>query len=331
MAQGFVTIFGGTGFLGRHIVQRLAQAGYRVRVPTRKPSLANHLMTSGKVGQIALMRGDVRNEKDVAAAVEGAEFVINLVGILRPGGGRTFAALHADAAGMIARASAKAGVRRLIHVSSIGADKNSRSEYARSKAEGEAQVREVFPGATILRPSIVFGPGDGFFVRFAALMSLAKVIFPLFGGGKTKFQPVFVGDVAEAVANALTDDRARGKTYELGGPAVYTFKELLAYIARVTERKRTFIPIPFFLLDIAAAFTGWLPFAPITLDQARLLRVDNVVKSGADKATVGTIADLGIQPTALEAIVPAYLTTFRRTGQFTAPHGAQDHFSKFSD
>lgn len=322
MAQGFVTIFGGSGFLGRHIVQRLAQAGYRVRVATRKPSLANHLMTSGKVGQIALMRGDIRNERDVAAAVSGAEFVINLVGILRPSGGRTFNAMHADGAGTIARAAAKAGVRRLIHVSAIGAGKASRSAYARSKAEGETQAREAFPGTTILRPSIVFGPGDGFFARFAALMSMSKLVFPLFGGGKTKFQPVFVGDVAQAVANAIADDRTRGKTYELGGPAVYTFKELLAFIARVTGRKRTFIPIPFFLLDIAAAFTGWLPFAPVTLDQARLLRVDNVVKAGADKAAVGTIADLGVQPTALEAIVPGYLSTYRRAGQFAAPRGA---------
>ena len=322
MAASFITVFGGSGFVGRHIVQRLAQAGYRIRVPTRKPSLANHLMTSGKVGQIALMRADIRNEREVEAAIEGAEFVINLVGILKPGGGRTFTAMHADAAGTIARAAAKAGVRRLIHVSSIGADMNSRSAYARSKSEGETQVRQAFPSATILRPSIVFGPGDGFFVRFAALMRLAKGIFPLFGGGKTRFQPVFVGDVAEAVANALADDRTRGKTYELGGPAVYSFKELLAFVARVTERKRTFIPIPFFLLDIMAAFTGWLPFAPITLDQARLLRTDNVVKSGADRHTVGTIADLGVQPTALEAIVPAYLTAFRGAGQFRTPRRA---------
>jgi uncharacterized protein YbjT (DUF2867 family) len=322
MTQGFVTIFGGTGFLGRHIVHRLAQAGYRMRVMTRKPSLANHLTPAGKVGQIALMRGDIANEADVAAAVAGADIVINLVGILRPGGGRSFANMHIEGPAAIARAAAKAGVRRLIHVSAIGADMNSRSAYARSKAEGESNVRQAFPSATILRPSIVFGPGDGFFVRFAALMRLAKVIFPLFGGGKTRFQPVYVGDVAEAVANAISYDATRGKIYELGGPAIYSFKELLAFIARVTQRKRTFIPIPFFLLDLVAAFTGWLPFAPVTLDQARLLRTDNVVKAGPDKHAVGTIADLGVRPTALEAIVPSYLAAYRPTGQFVVPRGA---------
>jgi len=322
MAQGIVTIFGGSGFLGRHIVQRLAQAGYRVRVPTRKPSLANHLTPAGKVGQIALMRADIRNEQDVAAAVEGSDIVINLVGILKEGGGRTFDAMHADGAGIVARAAAKAGARRLIHISAIGAKKDSRSAYARSKAEGERQVREAFPAATILRPSIVFGLGDGFFVRFASLMRLSQLVFPLFGSGVTKFQPVFVGDVALAVAHALADDRTRGKTYELGGPAVYSFEELLTLIAGVTERKPFFLPIPFFLLDAVAALTGWLPFAPVTLDQARLLRVDNVVKAGADAASVGTLADLGIRPTALEAIVPSYLWVYRRTGQYAEPRGA---------
>ena len=322
MAQGIVTIFGGSGFLGRHIVQRLAQAGYRVRVPTRKPSLANHLTPAGKVGQIALMRADIRNEQDVAAAVEGSDIVINLVGILKEGGGRTFDAMHADGAGIVARAAAKAGARRLIHISAIGAKKDSRSAYARSKAEGERQVREAFPAATILRPSIVFGLGDGFFVRFASLMRLSQLVFPLFGSGVTKFQPVFVGDVALAVAHALADDRTRGKIYELGGPAVYSFEELLTLIAGVTERKPFFLPIPFFLLDAVAALTGWLPFAPVTLDQARLLRVDNVVKAGADAASVGTLADLGIRPTALEAIVPSYLWVYRRTGQYAEPRGA---------
>jgi uncharacterized protein YbjT (DUF2867 family) len=319
MAQGLVTIFGGSGFLGRHIVQRLAQAGYRLRVLTRRPSLANYLMPSGKSGQIVLMRGDIRNEKDVAAAVAGAEIVINLVGILKQSGGRTFEAMHAEGAAAVARAAAKAGAKRLIHVSAIGADKNARSLYARSKAEGETQVRQAFPGATILRPSIVFGPGDGFFNKFAGLMRLSKLVFPLFGGGKTKFQPVFVGDVADALAHALADDRTLAKTYELGGPAVYSLKEILEQVARVTERKRMLIPIPFFILDLVAAFTGWLPFAPVTLDQARLLRRDNVVKAGEDKALVGTIADLGVQPTALEAIIPGYLRTFRRTGQFGEP------------
>ena len=322
MAQEIVTIFGGSGFLGRQIVQRLAQAGYRVRVPTRKPSLANHLAPAGKVGQIALMRTDIRNEHDVAAAVEGSDIVINLVGILKEGGGSTFDAIHVDAAAAIARAAAKAGARRLIHISAIGANKDSRSAYARSKAAGESQVREAFPTATILRPSIVFGSGDGFFVRFAALMRMSQFIFPLFGGGVTKFQPVFVGDVAQGLANALADDRTCTKTFELGGPVVYSFKELLTFIADVTERKPFLLPIPFFLLNAFAALTGWLPYAPVTLDQARLLRADNIVKAGPDAVKVGTLADLGVRPTALEAIVPSYLWVYRRTGQYAEPRGA---------
>ncbi len=317
-----VTVVGGSGFLGRNVVHALARVGYRIRVAVRRPNLANHLLPAGRVGQIALLRCDIRNEEQVTAAIDGASIVVNLVGILREGGGRTFEAIHADGAGIVARAAAKAGARRLIHVSSIGASKTSRSAYARSKSEGEAQVREAFPDATILRPSIVFGPGDGFFNRFAALMRMSKLVFPLFGGGVTKFQPVFAGDVADAVVNALADERTRAKTYELGGPATYTFKELLAFISKVTERKRTLLPIPFFLLDIGAALTGWLPFAPVTLDQARLLRVDNVVKAGPDAASVGTLADLCVQPTSVEAIVPSYLYAYRRTGQYAEPRGA---------
>lgn len=317
-----VTVIGGSGFLGRHIVHRLAQAGYRVRVATRHPALANFVMPSGKVGQIALVRADIRDEARITAAVEGAQVVVNLVGILREGGGRTFEAIHVDGARNVARAALKAGARRLIHVSAIGASKTSRSAYARSKAEGEAQVRAAFPDATVLRPSIIFGPGDGFFNRFAALMRMSKLVFPLFGGGVTKFQPVFMGDVADAVVNATADERTRARTYELGGPGTYTFKELLAFISKATARKRTLVPIPFFALDIVAALTGWLPFAPVTLDQARLLRVHNIVKAGPDAASVGTLADLGVQPTSVEAIVPSYLYAYRRTGQYVEPRGA---------
>jgi NADH dehydrogenase len=270
----------------------------------------------GSVGQIALVRADIRNEADIARAVEGAAVVVNLVGILKPSGGRTFEAIHAEGAATVARLAAKAGARRLIHISAIGADVKARSAYARSKAEGEIAAREAFPAATILRPSIVFGPGDGFFNRFASLMRMSRLAFPLFGGGKTKFQPVFVGDVADAVANAVADERTSGRTYELGGPAVYSFKDLLVYVAKVTERKRAFFPVPFFLLDIAGALFGWLPFAPVTLDQSRLLRKDNVVKAGPDAAKVGTLADLGIEPTALEAVVPSYLHTYRAAGQY---------------
>lgn len=317
-----VTVIGGSGFIGRNVVGALANEGYRIRVATRRPSLAVHLIPAGKVGQIAMVRADVRDEAQLRAAIRGSDFVVNLVGILKEGGGQTFAALHAQAAGRVAGLCAREGVRRLIHLSSIGADEHSRSAYARTKAQGEALARAAFPDVTILRPSVVFGPDDGFFNRFASLMRLIPLVFPLFGGGRTKFQPVFVGDVAAAVVHALRNERASGRTYELGGPSVYTLKDLLAYIARVTERKRAFIPIPFFLLDLAAALTGWLPFAPITLDQARLLRVDNVVKAGRDAEMVRTLADLGVQPTAVEAIAPAYLYAYRRTGQYVEPRGA---------
>lgn len=321
MAQGLVTIFGGSGFLGRDIVRRLAKEGYRLRVATRHPTLSWFLRPMGDVGQIALLRCDIRNEAQVAEAVRGADIVVNLVGILSESG-QSFADVQVAGAATVARAAKAAGASRLIHISAIGANTDSPSAYARTKAEGEAAVREAFPEATILRPSIVFGPGDGFFNRFAGLMRLAKVTFPLFGGGATKFQPVFVGDVADAVANVAKDATTKGRVFELGGPAVYSLKEILELISKVTERKRFFIPIPFAILDILAATTGWLPFAPITLDQARLLRADNVVKAGADKDQVGTIADLGVQPTAVEAVIPSYLYAYRRTGQYAEPRGA---------
>jgi NADH dehydrogenase len=317
-----VTVFGGSGFVGHQVVRRLARDGFRVRVASRKPSHALSLQPLGTVGQIALVRADIRNEAEVARALEGADIVVNLVGILRESGGRTFAAVHVQGAATVARWAAKAGARRLIHVSAIGADAASRSAYARSKAEGEKAVREAFPRVTILRPSIVFGPGDGFFNRFASLMRLSRAVFPLFGGGRTRFQPVFVGDVADAVANAISDETTCGRTYELGGPAIYSFREILELISRMIERKRAFIPIPFFLLDLGAALTGWLPFAPVTLDQARLLRRDNVVKAGPDAASVGTLSDLRVQPTAVEVVVESYLYAYRPTGQYAEPRGA---------
>ena len=321
-AATLVTVIGGTGFLGRQIVRRLAKDGYRIRVTSTKPLRAYDMRPLGDVGQIALVKADIRNEAEIAAAIAGAGIVINTVGILRPSGGRTFEEMHADGAGTIARLAAKASVERLIHVSAIGADPNARSYYARSKVEGEVLVREAFPAATIVRPSIVFGPGDGFFNMFAGLLRMAKLAFPLFGGGKTKFQPVFVGDVADAVANALADARTSGRTFELGGPAVYTLKDLLVFIAETTGRKRAFWPFPFFLLDTFASLFGWLPFSPVTLDQARLLRKDNVVKAGPDAASVGTIADLGVQPTSVEAVVPSYLYAYRPTGQYAEPRRA---------
>lgn len=322
MENKLVTVIGGSGFLGHQIVRRLAREGYRMRVTSRKPSHALSVQPLGNVGQIAVIKADIRNEADLARAIDGAAVVINLVGILKPSGGRTFDAIHSEGAAAVARVAAKAGVDRLIHISAIGADPKAKSSYASSKGEGEAAVRRAFPRATILRPSVVFGHGDGFFNLFAALMRMSRIAFPLFGGGQTKFQPVFVGDVADAVANALADARTQGRTYELGGPAVYSLKEIMELVAKTTERKRMWVPIPFFLLELGAALTGWLPYAPITLDQARLLRKDNVVRAGADAANVGTITDLGVQPTAVEAVLETYLYPYRPTGQYAEPRGA---------
>ncbi|MEQ1755589.1 MAG: complex I NDUFA9 subunit family protein [Micropepsaceae bacterium] len=317
-----ITIFGGTGFVGRQVVRRMAQAGYRLRVVSRKPSIHVEVKPLGDVGQIALVRADIRNEAQVREAVAGATFVVNLVGILRPGGGQSFDDVHAEGSGNIARACLAASVSRLVQFSAIGADTNSKSSYARSRAAGEVAARQAFPNTTVLRPSIIFGNGDGFFNLFAGLMRMSRLIFPVFGAGVTKFQPVYVGDVAEAVAKVLGNDRTRGKTYELGGPAIYTFRQILEMVARCTGRKLKLISIPFFLLDIGAALTGWLPFAPVTLDQARLLKKDNVVKGGTDAAQVGTLADLGITPTTVEAVVPSYLYAFRSNGQYAETHEA---------
>ena len=308
--------------MGRQVVRRLAQAGFRLRIISRKPNLHPDVKPLGDVGQIALVRADIRNESQVRDAVAGAFCVINLVGILRPAGGQSFDDVHVEGSENVARACAAASVSRLIQFSAIGADANSNSSYARSRAAGEAAARQAFPNLTILRPSIIFGSGDGFFNLFAGLMRMSRFVFPSFGGGVTRFQPVFVGDVAEAVARVLANDRARGKIYELGGPVVYTLKQILELIAGYTGRKLRLVTIPFFLLDLGAALTGWLPFAPITLDQARLLKKDNVVKIGTDAATVGTLAALGVSPTTVEAVVPAYLYAFRATGQYAETHEA---------
>ena len=322
MAEKVVTVFGGSGFLGRHVVRRLAKDGYRILVAIRHPTDGYFLPPAGQVGQIAILKCDIRNDAEVAAAVARADAVVNLVGILKPGGGQDFDDTHDEGATRIATLSARAGVKRLVHVSAIGADLESKSEYARTKAAGEEGVRGAFKAATILRPSIVFGPEDHFFNRFAALMRLAPGVFPQFGGGRTKFQPVYVGDVADAVSAALRDEAAVGKTYELGGPTVYSFKQLLQFIAKTTERNPIYLPVPFWMLNLGAALTGWLPGAPITYDQSKLLRIDNVVKGGSDAKSVGTLADLGVEPTAVEAIVPNYLWPYRPTDQYAEARGA---------
>jgi NADH dehydrogenase len=301
--------------VGRHTVRALAGAGWRIRAVCRHPNLANFLLPSGLPGQIQLFKGNVRDDDSVTRALEGATAAVNLTGVLYGHGKQSFEALHADAARRIGRLAREAGVKTLVHVSAIGADANADSSYAASKGRGEKVLREEFPGATILRPSLVFGPEDAFFNKFAWLARLSPVL-PLIGGGRTKFQPVFVGDVAAAILRCLEDTATSGKTYELGGPTVYTFKELLQLILRETGRKRLLVPVPFFLASIKAFFLQMpsllLPIAPLlTVDQVRLLKNDNVVHEG-----VLTLADLGITPVAVEAIVPSYLWRFRAKGQF---------------
>ncbi|MSP81799.1 MAG: complex I NDUFA9 subunit family protein [Alphaproteobacteria bacterium] len=308
MTEGLVTIFGGSGFLGRHLVRRLATDGLRVRVAVRDLEGAGFLKPLGDVGQIVAVRSDLRDEAAVARAVDGAAAVVNLVGILFERGGRTFQAVHVEGAGRIAARATAAGAGRLVHVSAIGAAADGKSRYARSKGAGEAAVRAAYPGATILRPSIVFGPEDDFFNRFGALARIAPAL-PLIGGGTTRFQPVYVGDVADAIRAGLGDPATAGKTYELGGPRIYSFRELMAYVLAETRRRRPLIPLPFGLASLPAMVLECLPVPPLTRDQVKLLRRDNVVSPGA-----ASLVDLGIRPTPLEAVVPGYLARYRRGG-----------------
>ena len=323
-----VTVFGGSGFVGRHVVRALAREGWRVRVATRRPDLAFHLQPLGKVGQVQAVQANVRAPASVAAALRGADAVVNLVGVLTESGRQRFDAVHAFGARAIARAARDAGIGALAHVSAIGADKDSASAYARSKAEGEAAVLEAMPSAVVLRPSIVFGPEDQFFNRFATIARLSPAL-PLFGGGATRFQPVFVGDVADAVALALAGKATPGATYELGGPETPTFRELMQFIVDAIGRKRLLVPVPFAAARAAAfgteiANTASLGLFPPTMlftrDQVELLRHDNVV-SDAAKAAGLTLEGLGIAPRAYEAIVPGYLSRFRATGQFANQAG----------
>jgi NADH dehydrogenase len=308
MAAQTATVFGGSGFVGRYVVRELAKAGARVRVAVRHPDSAGFVRTMGAVGQVTPVAANVRDDASVRAAVAGSESVVNLVGILYERGRQTFEAVHVAGAARIARESATAGVHRFVHFSALGADPASPAAYARSKAAGEAKVREAFPAATILRPSIVFGPEDDFFNRFAMLARLVPAL-PLIGGGHTQFQPVFVGDVAAAVLACLALSEAAGKTYELGGPKVYEFRELLALVLEQTGRRRLLAPLPFALAEFQAFFLEFLPVPPLTRDQVRMLRRDNVTSRG-----VPGLAELGITANALEAIVPTYLQRYRRGG-----------------
>jgi NADH dehydrogenase len=312
-------VFGGSGFVGRYVVKRLAHRGALVTVVGRHADEAGYLQPMGDVGQIALVRGSILDESVVRRALAGADTVVNLVGILAETGGQRFDAVQHLGAGLVARVAAEAGAERLLQVSAIGADPASPALYARSKAAGEAAVREAFPAATILRPSIVFGPEDEFFNRFARLAQHLHVV-PLIGGGRTRFQPVYVGDVADAAIAALRSPEAAGVTYELGGPRVLSFRELmemlLAQIERSDEdrmlREHILVSIPFPLARLLGAVGQFLPGAPITLDQVRLLEHDNVVSPGAKG-----LKDLGITPTGPELILPSYLDKYRRGGWYS--------------
>jgi len=311
--DSLVTIFGGSGFLGRHVVRALAKRQYRIRVAVRRPDLAFHLQPLGRVGQIHAVQANVRFPASVEAAVRDASIVINLTGILFERGRQRFAAVHAQGAGAVASAAAGIGAR-MIHVSAIGADPDSPSLYARTKAEGEAVVLAAVPGTTILRPSILFGPEDDFFNRFAAIAQMSPVL-PLIGGGHTRFQPVFVGDVAAAVATAAEGHARPGTIYELGGPDVRTFKELMEFILATIQRHRLLLPIPFAVAELQASVLQHLPTPLLTPDQVILLKRDNVVSDQAQREG-RTLAGLGIDPAAMAAIVPSYLWRFRKTGQF---------------
>src|SRR6266540_4069285 len=303
-ADTLITIFGGSGFLGREVTRALAERGYRLRVAVRHPYRSGQLQPPGRPGEIHAVRANVCSPRSVTAAVRDAEIVINLVGILFEDGGQQFDAVHAEGARTVAHAAAEVGAR-LIHVSAIGADENSPARYAQSKARGEAAVLAEMPGATIFRPSIMFGPHDDFFNRFAAMARILPFL-PLIGGGETRFQPVFVGDVANAIAKAVGGQTRPGTIYELGGPEVRAFRELMEFMLSTIERRRLLVPIPFAIAQLQASVLQFLPRPPLTPDQVELLKCDNVVSSKAEQEG-RTLAALGIHPASIEAVVPTYL------------------------
>jgi uncharacterized protein YbjT (DUF2867 family) len=309
-----VTVFGGSGFIGRHVVRALAKREYRIRVAVRRPELAGHLQPLGRVGQIHNVQANLRYPASVEAAMRDSSVAINLVGILTQSGPQTFEAVQAEGANTVANAVAAAGAS-MVHVSAIGADENSPSHYARTKAAGEKAVLAAVPSATIMRPSLVFGPEDEFTNRFAALARLSPAL-PLIGGGATKMQPVYVGDVATAVADAVDGKTRAGAAYELGGPDVLSMREIMKLILQITDRSRMLISLPFALARLQAVFLQLAP-GPLKLtpDQVELLKSDNVVSEAAKSAGL-TLEGLGITPDSLEAIAPQYLWRFRPAGQF---------------
>ena len=319
------TVFGGSGFVGRHIVRALAREGWRVRVAVRRPDLAGFLRPLGVVGQVELVQANLRFPESVAAALEDADAVVNAVGVKRETRRQTYEAVHVAGAGAIASASAARGITQLVHVSGIGADAGSTNPYIASKGRGEGAVAAALPGAVILRPSVMFGPEDEFLNRFATL-ARALPALPVFGGGATRLQPVFVGDVALAALAALNNSAAAGRTYELGGPDVMTLREIMALTLTIVERSRALIPVPFGLARLLARTTeiastlslGKFPEALVTTrDEIELLRNDNVVSASA-LAEGRSLRGLGVEPQGVEAIAPLYLYRFRKTGQYAA-------------
>lgn len=306
MRNKIITVVGGTGFVGRYVVKLLADRGYTIRVIARNPELALHLKTAGDVGQVVLVPGNLSKPESLAGKLDNSWAIVNLVGILFETTRQDFSAVHAKGAEKLAQLAKPAGAERFVHMSSLGVDQMVKSKYARTKSMGEKAVRAAFPEATILRPGIIFGPEDQFFNSFAGMAQLYRAL-PVIGGGHTKFQPVYVCDVAQAVVNALELPSAQGETFELGGPGVYNFKELLHYICKITRRDPLMIPIPFGLASLIGYFTQLLPRPPITHDQVGMLEHDAIVSQGAK-----VFADMGITPVALETIVPQYLARFAR-------------------
>ena len=308
MAQQLVTIFGGAGFVGTTLVEHLAKTGVRIRVAVRRPNSAMHVKPLGNVGQVQVVQANLRDEASVRAAIKGADAVINLVGVLTESGAQKFKAVHTEGAETVARVSAEFGVKTLIHMSALGADVDSPSFYGQSKGHGEQAVMAAFPEATIIRPSVIFGAGDGLFNKFAQAASLP--VLPVFSGD-TKFQPVYVGDVANVMVKALSDAAMRGQTYELGGADTLTLREMMQRAAHDAMRDVIFADVPDFVAPVMVFFIGLMPGAPITLDQLRMLGADNVVAQDAQG-----LSDLGIVPTLLDAVLPTYLHQYRPKGQF---------------
>lgn len=306
MEQQIVTILGGTGFLGRYVVRRLARAGYRLRVISRKPEMGAELNTSGHVGQIALIAGNINDPASYASALDGSYAVINLVGILFESGKQDFTSIHSLGAEKLAIAAKAAKVKRFIQVSALGVEDAFNSAYARSKLLGERAVLSAFPEATIFRPSVMFGAEDNFFNQFARMAGISPAL-PLIGGGNTLFQPVYADDVAHAIEACLSKPETQGQIYELGGPHIYSFRQILEYIMQLTGKNRILIPLPFGLASLIGRVAEFCPRPPLTRDQVKLLKYDNTVNP-----TAKSFAHLGITPTSVEMIVPEYLAIFRK-------------------